>query len=201
MHHSEDLWISRAVDRAASAEDWRGLAAIATTDPDVWRRLCATLREETLLAHELATLLPPPAPALPVAADAGAPRRGPRGVALVALFAAAALALAFWLGRTTSPSPATASTPAPTPAPTDNEELLSAYLAAGAADGNVLEQLPLHTLATRRLPDGGGLEVVFVRSLVERRRIDRGIAVAADEHGRPVPLPVDLASYIPPTNY
>ncbi|MCK5940961.1 MAG: hypothetical protein KAI24_03235, partial [Planctomycetes bacterium] len=81
------------------------------------------------------------------------------------------------------------------------DELMHAYLRQGAEAGRVLDQLPLRTLSTRRAPDGDGFEIVFVRSLVERARVDQLMTFAPDEHGQPQPLRVDLANFIPPTEF
>jgi hypothetical protein len=208
MHDCEELWISRAIDRTASAEDWRGLETIAAADRDVWRRLCVTLQEDTLLAARVSVLLPPGPAAVPLVPAPGAVRGVPRPVAM--LLAAALVAMVFWLGRSTaqngdarnrgSAAPRDA-VPANHDADVRTDQLLGAYLAEGAESGRVLEQLPLHTLATERLPGSDGLEVVFVRSLVERRHVGQAFALAADEHGRPAPLAVDLSHYVPPSNH
>jgi hypothetical protein len=213
MQTCEELCISRAIDRAATAEDWRALEHVAAADPDVWRRLCRTLQEETLLGQRVDALLP--APALPESALfesarlESAPLAPPvrattaRRARIGPWLAAALLLLAFWCGRVTAVPTATTTTPA-TAGTTDApaaDELLFAYLEEGTRSGRVIEQLPPRTLATRRLPDDQGLEVVFVRSLVERTRVDRAVTLASDEHGRPTPLVVDLARYLPPTDY
>jgi hypothetical protein len=127
------------------------------------------------------------------------------------LLAAASVALAFWLGHTTAlhprevgfrdPGATRNAIPQGLEADLRTDQLLGAYIAEGAESGRVLEQLPLRTLGTQRLPGSDGLEVVFVRSLVERRRVDQAFTLAADEHGRPTPLPVDLSHYVPPSNH
>jgi hypothetical protein len=154
----------------------------------------------------VSALLPPGPGAVRLPPVPAAARGMPRPIAI--LLAAASVAMAFWLGHATALRDTGARQSAPrehVPATKDadvrTDQLLGAYLAEGAESGRVLEQLPLHTLATQRLPDGCGLEVVFVRSLVERRRVDQAFALAADEHGRPAPLPVDLSHYVPPSNH
>jgi hypothetical protein len=81
------------------------------------------------------------------------------------------------------------------------DQLMQAYLREGATAGRVIDQLPLQTLSTRRAPDGDGFDVVFVRSLVERARVKQLMTLAPDEHGSPQPLQIDLADYIPPTEF
>ena len=45
----EDLLFSRVVDGDASPEDWHELEVQAQSDPDVWQRLAAAVRTESLL--------------------------------------------------------------------------------------------------------------------------------------------------------
>ena len=205
MNASEELWISRAVDGRAGVEDWRGLHRVAATDPDVWRRLCATLEAETELRVELAAVVPQdvptPAPAAQTPAQQAPLRPGP-DVRLYGLLAAL-LALTFVVGRWTAIAPAIApaggdAMPAAGQTP---DQLMQAYLREGATAGRVIDQLPLQTLSTRRAPDGDGFDVVFVRSLVERARVKQLMTLAPDEHGSPQPLQIDLADYIPPTEF
>ncbi|HEX5052895.1 MAG TPA: hypothetical protein VFZ65_14055 [Planctomycetota bacterium] len=198
MHPREELWISRAIDRCATEADWRALTAVAVHDRDVWRRLCRTLEAETLLGARLSPLLPA---LVPAASPAPAAARRPPLRRVGAWLAAAAVLLAFWCGRM-SAAPPTASPSEPRPLHAGSaDELFGAYVAAGTRSGRLLEQLPVRTLATRQLPGDEGLEVVFVRSLVERTHIDRALTLVADEHGRPTPSPVDLTNYVLPTNY
>ncbi|MFK7741744.1 MAG: hypothetical protein AB8H80_15605 [Planctomycetota bacterium] len=227
MHPSEELWISRVLDRSADREDWRGLHAIARTDADVWRRLRESLEQDALLSAALADLLPaePPAvcSALPseLAAPsvlAAAPRRpfAAARAAMVVLLSAGLMALAFMLGQSSgSIDPSSAAPPVVSRTAVDRsaaafgvgssirdpESLLRDYVEQGLASGRVVRQLPLQALSTRRLPDGSGLEVLLVRRLVERQRMDHAVTLAPNEFGQPTPLRVDLANYIPPTNF
>lgn len=211
MHPAEELWISRAIDRRASVEDWRGLEQLAAGDESVWRRLSATLRAETLLAHRVQALLPPgdedsAAPTAPAASAAARARTGARRAAAGAA-ALLALATSFALGRASAGDAAAApgsvpgsTTDAPAPAGSA-ERLLADYLEAGRESGRVLEQLPLQAIASERRADGRGLDVVFVRTIVERAHVEQGVRLASDEHGMPTALPVDLAHYLPPTDF
>jgi hypothetical protein len=114
---TEELLISRAVDGAASPEDWRALEALAARDPEVWPRLLAALQAEQALRSEVAAslaaadavelpgtdaagLVDPDAPASPPAGIGAAPAGRLRRFRLptwTGWAAAAALALA-WAG-------------------------------------------------------------------------------------------------------
>lgn len=207
MHPSEELWISRALDRRASAAEWRELDAVAAHDSGVWLRLANTLRAEAALGEhfaaafgdELSTSLP-----AGVATLRDAPR-GRRSVRLAGAVAALLLTFVAGFGLGTGSSDGVAGcvdrdVELPAPAP-GAEQLLASYLQAGRESGRVLQHLPLRTVATRALPDGDGVEVVFVRSFVERTQVDRAVTLANDEHGRPQPLAVDLTNYFPPANF
>lgn len=210
MTASEELWISRAIDRRAGSEDWRGLHRIAASDPDVWRRVCATLEAETSLTEGLAALLPQdlctaaagapsPSAGAPHAAVASA-RPGLRMLGLLAATLLVAFVVGRWSVVSAGPAPLQ---PAASPlvAAGSPDELMQAYLREGATAGRVLDQLPLRTLSTRRASDGNGFEVVFVRSLIECARVQQLMTLAPDEHGSPQPLQIDLANYIPPTDF
>jgi len=196
MHPSEELWISRALDRRATEQDWRGLEAIAARDGDVWRRLATTLRVEAALVRGVDAVLPTREEVL---AAPPSRMRGPLG----ALAALLLLAVVFVLGRASAPEAARSPTVAAPAADVagDADRLLDTYLAVGRESGRVLEQLPLSIVASRRSSSGPGFEVVFVRSFVERTEVDHAMTLAPDEIGRPMPLAVDLAHFVPPANY
>ncbi|MCB9879231.1 MAG: hypothetical protein H6835_16670 [Planctomycetes bacterium] len=191
MHANEELWISRVVDRRAGDDDWRELDAIATQDPEVWRRLATTLRCEHALQRGVAAVLPPVADELLVPPALRMPRW------LVVAAALLVMAAMFVLGRVSADRTKTA----PVLATPDCDVLLDTYLAAGRDSGRVLEQLPLQIVESRRREAGEGYEVLFVRSFVERTAVERAMTLAPDELGRPVPLAVDLAHFVPPTDY
>lgn len=187
-HANEELWISRVVDRRAGDDDWRELDAIAAADPEVWRRLATTLRCEDALQRGVAAVLPPVAGEMLVPPSVRVPRW------LLAAAALLVMAAMFVFGRVSAKAAPVVATP-------DCDTLLDTYLAAGRDSGRVLEQLPLQIVESRRRTAGDGYEVLFVRSFVERTSVERAMTLAPDELGRPVPLAVDLAHYVPPTDY
>lgn len=205
MTACEELWISRAIDRCACAEDWRALHDVAVRDPDVWRRLCVTLESETALTRQLGGLLEPP-DAAAVGTPVASREPGSRGRRWFGALAALLLAtVAFVVGLCSSrwnDAERVAHEQPPTAVVADDPDaLMHAYLVRGVRDGRVLEQLPLQAVSARRAVDGEGFDVVFVRSLVERARVRELTTLAPDEHGRPQPLRVDLANLIPPTDF
>jgi hypothetical protein len=70
-------------------------------------------------------------------------------------------------------------------------------LAAWRADKPV-EQLPLRLMGTRPGPAGRGIEVLFVRPVVESAVVDGVYSLGTDELGRPAPVPVDPATLAAP---
>lgn len=61
---------------------------------------------------------------------------------------------------------------------------------APRAAAAVVEELPPLMLDSFPAADGGGVDVVYLRRVVERVRVDECYRLAADEHGRPAAVPV-----------
>lgn len=71
-------------------------------------------------------------------------------------------------------------------------QALEAYLSLGRESGAVVGELPGKPIIERRiLDDGQGYEVVFVRQIVERSRVEALFSFeGSDEFGEPVPTPI-----------
>jgi len=158
-----------------------------------------------------------PLPAAPPAGRLLHLERGPGGAGWKAWsgWAAAGLLAVCWLGSAgwTSPSrapqkpnpgpafPAPVSVVARDDAGADDRDtrpsaLREPRLRPDAADdqSHVLGELPLKLVSTRRADDGRpGYEVVVLRRVLERTRVDNMLSLGADDAGRPAPVFVDPA--------
>ncbi len=193
---TEEILLSRAVDRAASAEDWHKLQDLSARDSAVWQRLAETLRAETaraLAVQNVLGTLPEESTTLPRPRSV-ARRRWLQGLAT------AVLVLVTWVvARGTVDDPQT-------PIQGDSRErsasdLLREYVRRTTETGQHVRELPLATLATRPVEGGGGLEVIYVRRLLERVRVDRAVRLGRDEHGRLQAVPADLAAFRPSNDF
>jgi len=74
------------------------------------------------------------------------------------------------------------------------DDAMDAYLKLGRDAGQVVGELPQrYVLETRPAADGKGYEVLYVRQVLERTRVDDMYKVGADETGRPVLVPCSPA--------
>jgi len=209
-----DRLISRIVDRCAEPGDWGDFAALAHAEPAHWEQLLSTLRTDVALRGALAGALATadevetPAPRLShwrqwtgwAAAgllalcwagstwNAAAPARGSLATPHSGLVASqpASLPASPLVGQ---PAPGSMTT---VPGPTAEDAL-----AAWRAD-KPIEQLPLRLMGTRPGPAGRGIEVLFVRPVVESAVVDGVYSMGTDELGRPAPVPVDPATLAAP---
>ncbi|NUQ68803.1 MAG: hypothetical protein HUU18_11065, partial [Phycisphaerales bacterium] len=70
-------------------------------------------------------------------------------------------------------------------------DALQEYLDRGRQDGLVIGELPDKVLVqTRPIGNGGGMEVVYLRQIVERTRVDDLYRTTTDELGNVMGLPV-----------
>lgn len=196
-----DLLISRVIDGRAAGGDWHSLRELAAGDPGVWRDL-----EETQQMHE--TLCADVAQACAVAERVGVDshrhqmdlsRRLSIAGAWGGWLAAAAVGLAWTVGVPAGSDGSSAiGSVVPTPGPEyvrieSPEDALRTYLDRGRDDGSVLGLVSdPRVLETRTLPDGSGVEVLYVREIVERRLIEQVYRLSHDEAGNVRPVQVRL---------
>lgn len=183
-----ELLISKAVDGRATRLDWAVLEIAAHEKPVVWRELALTMRDNALLedavhrAGDRAEQV-----ALPVSEAA------PSGTSTLRTWggwaAAAVLGIMFvaqWRNLANKPAPlGGASQPqvAGLGAFTA-DEAREAYLARGKQDGSVLGEMPAKVIVQGSpAQNGQGYEVVFIRQIVEKARVDDLVRFTNDEAG------------------
>jgi len=62
--------------------------------------------------------------------------------------------------------------------------------------GAIVGELPLQLVSTAAAADGDGLDVVYVRPVLERTRVSGLYSLGADELGQPAPVSINPASYL-----
>jgi len=196
-----DVLISRIVDQEATVEDWTHLRDLAQDDPEVWRDLAEAQLEQAGLAEAIR-------PVLDAAENVDVPNHEVASVRLThrvrtALAwtgwaaAAAVLLAAIGLGGVELPSstePASRASVMPTDLGLDSaEQALDRYLDLGRRENRVLGEIPERVvLHTAPVENGEGVEVIFLRQIVERRIVSDLYRSSTDEAGRSVPVPVEV---------
>ena len=190
MNDLVDLLLSRAV--AGDAEAHAEILRRAETTPAILVELAAWQADELRLSRAAREIHA-------IADDVAVPTRrsNTRARAGIGWAVAALIALA-WFGRSlVSPrggEPTSVENRAGFVGFPSADAAFDAYVDRARADGLIFgEVAPPMLVATRELPpsDGGGLEVVVVRQVIERRRLPAIYQLApADESGQLVPIPV-----------
>lgn len=195
----EDLLITRIVDRADDPRDWRELDHLTEASSDVWSDLLEALRQDAAVraavqpAARVAESV-----ALPVAIPAPAPalEREPVPAAAWSGWLAAVLLAGFWIASTMSPA-----TESAIDEPTTAVVTPAHVTPAPAASAEVLGELSRVVMQARPTEDGSGLEVLYVRRVLERAVVRELYQFSEDEHGTPVPTQVSLAHFDTPSRY
>lgn len=201
-----DALISRVVDGAASPGDWERLRTAAKNDPTLWDDLTTFQQDHTAIneAVELAGDLAERIDALEAARAQGGWRGG--WLRTGAGWAAAAAVLLAWgvtggsfgggpagVGQVAGMSP---------PAPLElsslgADEAWNKYVEAGQTAGRLVSAAPAPVvLEARPTADGRGVEVVYMRQVIERRVTDELYRVTSDEFGMPVRVPEEPSGFI-----
>jgi hypothetical protein len=66
----------------------------------------------------------------------------------------------------------------------------------GQLRGDVVGELPLRLVSTSAAADGNGLDVVYLRPVLERTRVAGLYSLGADDLGNPAPVSINPASYL-----
>lgn len=190
----KDILISRVVDGVAGAGDWVELDMLGAADSSLWRELAQAQRDKQLLDQAVGE-------AVSIADVVDLPRnewseRRLRVPQWLGWAAAAVLALAmFAMPRGGTPNANTAGAFFP---PQEAQEqtpdaALKSYLTKGKDEGRVIRQLPeFVVLESAPAKDGPGYDVVYLRQIVERARVESVNSYQVDETGRKLPLPVKV---------
>lgn len=202
-----DQLISRVIDGVAGPGDWVEIDLISATDQNVWREIAQAQRDKQLLdfavGRATATAdridLPEPAPLVIIRrARLGAVQWA--GWAAAAVLAVAMLVVPNW---NTTPNTNTAGLTSLIPTfdqpPTSPDAALNSYLTAGKETGRVVRQLPdFVVLDSAPAADGNGYDIIYLRQIVERARVDSLNKYKVDESGRKIPLPVTRIDSLSP---
>jgi hypothetical protein len=205
-----DLLISRIADGEASAQDWTAFGALAERAPEAWKHLAQAQRDHQALSLAVGVALHAAERVeLPSrdAADVFLRRARPQPVAsrirqYGGWAVAAAVALA-WLGVNggqfslpagKGPGTNTASMiPANYFKVTSPDDALQLYRDQGKREGRFLGEVPV-LLESSPAATGKGYEVVYVRQIVERARVDNLLRFAQDESGKLIPVKVNISN-------
>lgn len=202
-----DLALSRFVDGLAASDDVSLIDSEEAARPGVWRqvaqaqRLNASLNTELIpmLARAANVIIPAAAPiVIPVNGrdSDSASHRFSRRTKLAAAWggwaAAAAVALSTLAPVATPSNTATLERGSVASAPIlSAAETLSDYLSKGKTDGTVIGELPRKVLVeTTERADGAGFDVIYLRQIMERARVDDLYRFSSDELGNPTPVRV-----------
>lgn len=204
MPTREDVLIGRVVDGEANDADWADLERVARTDADIWKRVAHAQRAHARLERAVEDAI---AVAELVDLPAYRPARGVWGRTRSGLGWAVAAALGLALvgnyqrvmpgARETIDASQVAGFGVPLhKASTD--EAFNQYITSGLANGRVVGEMDPVLVEAREVEGTGGVpvrEVIVVRRVVERISGANMpvFTVRTDEHGLPVPKPMDLS--------
>jgi hypothetical protein len=185
----EDLLINRVVDRCESPADWRALELLGQTDPSLWPRLQATLRQDAELR---AAVEPALAAADAVDLPRSLPRRRTAALAGLAGWLCAAAVTLAWLTGVGSPI---------VPAPASTSAGVDLADVPDLADANAVGELPPVLLRAQPTEDGTGMRVLQMRRILEESVVKQVFEVDTDESGDARPVPVELSRIATPTDF
>jgi anti-sigma factor RsiW len=194
-----DILINRIASSEASRGEFAEFEHAAVADPREWERLARLLRDELHMRSALASAIDDDSTAeIERAIDRSrnarsefAPRRW-SGWAVAAVVALA-WTVSLMMNRT-------GETPVPPPtsgvqlASLTADEALEQYLRAGESEGRLVRELPTVLVETYPREDGG-LEIYYVRQILEREAVSRVYELAEDEHGGYVPVQIQTTSF------
>jgi len=174
---TEELLLSRIASGTATADDWSAIERAAGADSNIWERLARTLHDQTQLQQlgsrisSIAQNVEIPSPAKSIHSF-----RTARLTAASGWLSAAAITLIAVLANAMPAAPKYINSPASGP---------------GAAE--VIGELPNVLVETHSTDGKPGVEIIYVRRTIEKKRVDGVYEIQHDDIGRPVPIPTMLA--------
>lgn len=189
-----DVVLNRVIEGRASASDWRALRELAESDPAVWRDLEVMESQDSALcgavagAAEAARCVE-----LPIESDVHRVLHARWGAARAwgGWIAAAAVIMAWSIGMPMGASEEMqGASIGPNMVRIDSpDDALRQYVDRGREAGFVVGLVPeTQVVETRMLPDGGGVEILYVRQILERREVSHVYRLLEDEAGNVVPV-------------
>ncbi len=201
-----DLLASRIADGEGSREDWVAFSALAERSPQAWEHLARLQRDKQSMALAVGVALHaadrvdlPTRDAAATFFGRGETRTiGWRTLGNLGGWAVAAMLALAWIGSThgllqvRAPATNTAGLiPAGYERVATPDDAYQLYLDKGTKAGRVVGEVPqLWLMESRPEATGNGYEVVYVRQIVERARVNDLVGFAQDENGRVMPVRV-----------
>jgi hypothetical protein len=189
----DEILIDRVIGRDDQPADWRELRSLAAEDKAVWKRLLDSMEDETLLRAastdflERASTVEAPLPASRLSPIARVWTQSiSRFVSPLGWVAALAIAL-LWI------------TEPPRSMATGLGEALTAP--ALVADGELITELPRLLVSSEPSAEGDSFELLYMRRILERVRVDEIYSMRRDEAGHSYPATVKAADYRPTESY
>ncbi len=204
-----DVLIARVVDGEATQVEWDRLCLEAQRQPALWRELAESQREQSALVAAVGRVLAAADEVEAPAHELGTIQfhRRVRSFASWGGWAVAALVALTAIGPRLGLMPMGGSSQGGKadllpisvgesdlllrdPAPRD---VLAAYYNRGMQRGTVLGEMPERVLiGTRPVANGKGVEVVYIRQIMEREVVPGLYRLGTDEAGRPTPIRAEI---------
>lgn len=186
--------IVRILNRELQARDLDELAQLSQNEPEALSQIAATLRAAATIESGVEA-------AESIAASVELPDKyeinnvATNPIVRWSGWAAAAMLAAAWvLSVVLKPSLPSVDAPIRSNILLSANEALEQYIRAGIAEGRIVEELPLLTVELRPAEDGEGMDVFYVRRVLERAHVKGMYKMGMDEQGRAVVLPTDEIS-------
>ncbi len=199
----EDILVGRVVDGEATGADWGELERLAAADEGVWARLAKAQRSQASLARAVddevvvAELVDLPAAEVDRGghgwSEVSVRWRAYSGWAVAAAMAFAWVGAArygVWNGFGHEAGEGMRPAQIAGPGSIGMDDLMKRYVEQGSAQGRVIAELPMVMVESGPAQGGEGVDVVYVRQLLERVRVRNVYELGMTEHGEPSPVMV-----------
>jgi hypothetical protein len=197
MDSNIDILISRVVDGVATRSDWESFEHLGAADPSAWRELALAQRQEQMLRKSVGDVVAA-AERIELPEAAHAEHRLKFRLRRVAAWggwaAAAAVTLAFLTRGPVSGQQQLGGRGVQTggivPAFESADQLRQAYIEKGKQEGKVVGEIPDRVIMSTKPTPDGGYELVFVRQIMERAKVNDLYQASTTEDGKLCPVRV-----------